>query len=326
MVFEPNHIVTLDDIKSLQPSDLDELRYKVQTDLFYLANNVIRNPKRPPLLQKVHGGICDTLIKKFPTSAYGYAGEVPGKIKPFEEWSPVKQRVILSSRGTLKSVIEAVDVVQIILCEPNIRVMLMSGKLSSAKSILKMARSYFESNHVLGALFPTLCWDLQINANEFTTPGRTDVELRDPTIQIATFGSVKAGARADYIKLDDATNEINQATPELVAKSIESYDDLDPIVEPGGYIDFTGTRWAVDDLPEYIKRNGEDQETETGEKNVLYFFQPIWKVKPVVDDGISSPLQLAKLQRERDEREKKNRLVPEDVDLLWPEKLTAKYL
>ena len=66
-------------------------------------------------------------------------------------------------------------------------------------------------------------------------------------------------------------------------------------------------------------------EEETGRKQVIYFFQPIWKVKKV-DDPNLSPIQAAKLQAARDDREKKNQLIPADVDLLWPEKLTAEYL
>lgn len=313
---DPNYLFKLPDVEAMSSDEREELKWMCCTDLFFLANNVCRspNPKYKPLIQKVHGSICNTLVSKNPNKA-------------FEDWSPIKERVILSSRGTLKSVIEAVDIVQIILCYPNVRIMVMSGKLGLAKSILRMARAHFEVNGVLGLLFPEWCAIERTNAEEFVSPARKDYTLRDPTIQCATFGSTKAGARADYIKLDDATNEVNQATPELVEKSIESYDDLDPLVEPGGYIDFTATRWAVDDLPEYIKRNGERIENETGRKHVLNLFQPVWTVKRVIDEHPNwSESQILKAQIERDEREKRHRLIPEDVDLLWPEKLTAEFL
>jgi predicted phage terminase large subunit-like protein len=321
-----DYVFTLKDIEAASEEERNIYRYACQTDLFWLANCVLRSPRAKPLLPAVHGGICETLIQKYPTSNLAYtSGYEPAIVKPLEEWSPVKERVILSSRGTLKSTLEAADIVQIILCEPNVRIILMSGKIGLAKSILRMARGYFESNDVIQALFPQFCDGIKINANEFTSPARHDVNYRDPTLQIATFGSVKAGIHGEYIKLDDATNEINQATPELIEKSIAQYDDLDPLLEPGGYVDFTGTRWAVDDLPEYIRVKGEEMESETGRKHVLYFFQPIWKVKKV-EDPLLSPVQLAKLQNERDEREKKHLLVPNDVDLLWPEKLTSEYL
>lgn len=324
-MYEDNGILTLKDLEGASSEELDLLRYRIQTDLFFLANSVLRNAKSKPLLEKVHGGICDALVHKFPTSAFGYAGKVPGAIKPIEEWSEIKERVILSSRGTLKSTIEAADVVQFVLCEPNIRMLLISGKLGLAKTILRQARGYFESNEVLMHIFPQFCTGIDINANEFTTPARLGVNYRDPTLQISSFDSVKAGIHVEVIKLDDCTNETNQATPELVEKSIQQYDELNPLLEPGGYIDFTGTRWAVDDLPEYIKRNGEEMEAETGVKHVQYFFQPIWTVKKVEDPNLQAS-QIAKLQEERDIREKKHQLNPEEVTLLWPEKLTAQYL
>jgi len=281
------------------------------------------------LIPKVHGTICDALIQKYPIPGYDWPTEVDGYVPPetkeFKYWSPIKQRVVLSSRNTLKSVIEAVDIVQIILCNPDVRILLLSGSMDLAKEILGMARAYFETNEVLNYLFPAFCVDIHINAARFTSPARRDETLRDPTIAATTFKSGKGGRHPDYIKLDDVTNEKNQATPELVETSIQQYDDIDPLVEPGGYIDFTGTRWAVDDLPEYIKHHGLESEKMTGEKTVSYFCQPIWKVK-VVDDPNLLPEQRAQEQSARNERQKNNKLTPEDVILLWPEKLDAKFL
>jgi hypothetical protein len=311
---DENYLFTLADVSALSQTDKAAFTHQVLTDLFFLANNVLRNKNAKPLLRRVHGGICDTLIQKNPH-------------KPLEEWSPVKERVILSSRGTLKSTIKAADIVQTILCAPNVRILMLSGKLKLAATNLRLARGYFESNEVLGYLFPQFCAGIQINAAEFTSPARTGVTYRDPTIQIATFDAVKAGIHAEYIDLDDCTNEINCATPEQVEKTLEKYDDLDPLLEPGGYKTFTGTRWAVDDLPEVIRRNGEEMEVETGEKHVLYFFQPVWTVKKVADQHPEwSDAQIAVEQAKRDDRNKKHRLDPDEVDLLWPEKLTAKFL
>src|SRR5271157_3113358 len=105
---DPNHLFTIRDLEAMEPEEREEIKYMICTDLFFLANNICRhsNPKKyPPLLRRVHGGICDTLVHKDPN------------VDLFE-WSPIKTRIILSSRGTLKSVIEAVDIVQIILCSP----------------------------------------------------------------------------------------------------------------------------------------------------------------------------------------------------------------
>lgn len=315
-----DYILRLQDITNCTQQEKNTLIYKCQTDLFWLANHVLRNYRSKPLLPSVHGGICNSLVHKFPSpSSVELLGPTysPPEIKDFEEWSSIKERVILSSRGTLKSTIESADIVQSILCEPNIRIMILSGKLGLAKTILRMARGYFESNEVLQYLFPQWTQFIEVNAEEFTSPARHGVNYRDPTIQIGTFGSVKAGTRAEYLVLDDCTNEINQATPELVEKSIESYDDLDPLLEPGGYKTFTGTRWAIDDLPEYIRFHGEELEKTTGKQHVIYFSQPIWTLK-VEEDAAQNAARI--------EREKDHKLKPDDVNLLWPEKLTPEFL
>lgn len=139
---DENEIYTAKYVAGLEDKDKHELMWECQTNLFFLANNICRSPKNPPLLKKVHGGICDALIHKTPIPDYPWSekllGYTPPETKPFKEWSSIKQRVILSSRGTLKSVIEAVDIVQLILCFPDIRILLLSGSLELAKEILGM--------------------------------------------------------------------------------------------------------------------------------------------------------------------------------------------
>ena len=323
-----DYVLRLQDIVNCSQQEKNKLIYECQTNLFWLANNVLRSYRSKPLLQSVHGGICNSLVHKFPSpSAVELLGSTydPPEVREFEHWSSVKERVILSSRGTLKSTIEAADIVQLILCEPNIRILILSGRLGLAKTILRMARGYFESNEILGYLFPQWTQLLEINAEEFTTPARHGVNYRDPTVQIGTFGSVKAGVHVEYLALDDCTNEINQATPELVEKSIESYDDLDPLLEPGGYKTFTGTRWATDDLPEYIRQHGDDLEKNTGHQHVIYFSQPIWTLKTESNPDLP-PEENLRILTARNEREKNHQLKPDDVNLLWPDKLNAEFL
>lgn len=302
--------ISVADLAKLSTERLQEARLKCQTDLFWYADRILRNKKDPPLLDKVHGGICRTLVQKNPNI-------------PLEDWSPIKQRVILSSRGTLKTVLEAADISQIILCAPDVRILLLSGKLDYAKSILSMVRGHFAGNEALMYLFPEFCEDVDGKSDEFLTSARgKDVNFREATVTIATAESVKAGCHVNWLKLDDFSNEINCATPILVEKLTQSYDDLDPLLEPGGYKDMSATRWAKDDTPEIIRQRGEeyketDEYKETKIPQVLYFFQPIW----TVNKGKN-----AQEQKEIDDREKKGKLHPADVTLLWPEKLNAKFL
>lgn len=287
------------------------IRHECQTNLRFLVNCVLRpdTSKTPPLLERVHGPIMDTFLRP-----------VPGQ--RFDLWSPVKERVTLAFRGAMKTTIHAGFLTQVVLCEPDIRVLILSGKLAHAQTILQLASSPFANNEVLRLLFPQ--WGVSIDdlsKDKFISPKRNSaLNLRDPTFAVATFDSVKAGGHYELVDFDDCTNEINCATPELVEKNEQHYDDTDPLVEPGGYRHFFGTRWAPDDsdLPEVIKRRGETYaEDNEGERNTVYFALPVWYVKT---DGTPEE------QKERADRDKRNTLKPSDVTLTWPEKLNARYL
>lgn len=279
------------------------LRRACQTDLFFLANRILRNPRELSLSRTVHGEICNLLLPKDPDI-------------PLEQWSPVKERVVLAFRGALKTTINAADVVQMILCYPNIRILLMSGKLELAKSLLDLVRRHFERNEVLHLLFPTWCKNIRQEAFVFNCPARTQ-NFRDPTLSVATADSVKAGGHYNVLKLDDFTNEISCSTPDMVAKSVQQYDDLQPLLEPGGYIDFFGTRWALNDLPEVLKQRSKESFEEFGETTMLYREFPVWELDSAVRER--EPLAL-------EEREKMGMLLPSDVSIAWPEKMSPRFL
>src|SRR5271156_4815593 len=111
-----NGVLDVKDLIALSKIEIESIRYRCQTDLFFLTNVVFRNKKDPPLVPEVHGTICAELLQKSPNT-------------PLEQWSTIKERVILSSRGTLKTTIESSDIAQIILCYPNVRILILSGKL-----------------------------------------------------------------------------------------------------------------------------------------------------------------------------------------------------
>ena len=304
-----NFRLTLPDVQGLEPEKLVALRLRVQTDLRFTANCVLRPPnakKFPTLLESVHGPIIDSLPKPDPT-------------KDSSDWDERDEFVTLASRGMLKSTIGAALLTQIILCSPNIRILIMSGKIDKAKSILAVVRKPFYSNQVIRFLFPEFAIEEEdIKLEEFTTPARdSEMDLRDPTVSLASFDSVKAGGHYEFILLDDATNEINSSNLENCEKTHGTYDDTDELIEPGGYRLFFGTKWHDEDLPAYIHAKGIEEAEKTGRETCSFFIQPAWKLRV---DG--SQIEIAK----RLEREKTGTLTPDDVILTWPEKLNAQFL
>lgn len=304
-----NFRLTLDAIRTMSKEQQDNLRLLCQTNLRFLANCVLRPPspkKFPTLVEKVHGPIIDAFPQLDPK-------------KEYDEWSGLEEFVIMASRGMLKSTIGAAFLTQVVLCAPDIRILIMSGKLDKAESILSIARNPFYSNPVIRHLFPEwMIEEEEIRNGEFLCPKRNkELNFREPTLETATFESVKAGGHYELVFLDDATNEINSSTTENCEKTHGAYDDIDPLVEPGGYRVFLCTKWGDDDLPEYIRRKGEEEKEKSGTSTYSYLVQPAWRLRL---DG--TPLEVGR----RQDREKTGQLTPEDVDLTWPEKLTAKML
>jgi hypothetical protein len=289
-----NTILKVQDLRALSIDRLQELQYKIQTDLWFLANNVCRNADDPPLIPEVHGGIINTLLH-------------PDPRLPIEAWSDKKLRVLLSYRGSQKSTINAVSLAQQILCNPQIRILVLSGKLSLAQTILKTTRAHFLYNEVLDFLFPDFCREIDIKVDEFDCPLHDPQRNeREKTLQVGTFGSVKVGLHTHHVVLDDASSEANQRTADLVEKSIRDFDDLRFLKLPNAYTTFIGTRWALNDIPTVCRQRAEQEEKKTGVNPIIFFQQPVWTLKKCTNED---------QQKAVDELESKGRLTAKEVDI-----------
>jgi hypothetical protein len=158
-----------------------------------------------------------------------------------------------------------------------------------------------------------------MTAEEFTTPRRNpEIDFRDPTLAVASFDSVKAGWHGDFVLLDDATNEQNSNNLENCEKTHGSYDETDELVEPGmSKRIFLGTKWHEEDLPAYIFKKAQEDFEKSGEQTCNLFVLPAWTLRT---DGSVTEIDARK------EREKNGILTAADVNLAWPEKLSARFL
>jgi predicted phage terminase large subunit-like protein len=146
---------------------------------------------------------------------------------------------------------------------------------------------WFQENELLRFLFPLYCPDIheKLPSDKFECPARTPgIVQRGSTIAIGSTESGWAGAHGEVVKLDDFENEKNTATQDLRQARIDDFDDLDPVVEPGGYVDVLGTLWGEDDdlYCELIKRNAK-WIAEGHDPEMLIVKQPVWKLKPGVE-------------------------------------------
>lgn len=221
--------------------ELAKLRYRARTDLYWLARDILG---MDALIERVHRPICDMFVAKKPG-------------KPLWEQSEIKERLILAPRGHFKTSLDEADIIQWILLDPNIRILIMSGKASVAEAMMTNVKGHFQTNEKLRALFPELCPPEGKefgNLSEFICPGRTKV-IKEPTVLISSGASVKAGLHFDVIKGDDMVNEINTLTKEQILKVIMLWNYAMPLVEPYGYLDLIGTNYDDSDLYQWAIEN-----------------------------------------------------------------------
>lgn len=246
-----------------------KMRYRAKSDLYWLSTEILDNKDFIP---RVHGPMCALFVQKKPGLSLA-------------QQDTQKERLLLASRGHFKTTVDEADIIQWILLEPNVRVLILSGKEDIVLGMVKNIKEHFQLNPKLRALFPELCPPEGKefgNQTSFTIPGRTK-RMREPTVLATAGQSVKAGLHFDVIKGDDLVNEINTNTPELTRKTIQRWTYTAPIVEPYGYRDLIGTPYDEDDL--YADR-------ERKNKGIKVLKIPCWHLKPEYDMAIKSGQKL----------------------------------
>jgi hypothetical protein len=88
------------------------------------------------------------------------------------------------------------------------------------------------------------------------TIDRTDIHLKDPTINaVGLFGSILA-KRADIIVCDDIVNQQNSETDGQRRKVVDwLYTTVWPVLVPGGRFVYLGNTWHVDDVVNHLLKD-----------------------------------------------------------------------
>lgn len=211
----------------------------LQTSLWDLAH-ALYAPPESYWSASVHKPICDFFVRKNPDLSIAQQDQR-------------KQRLLLDPRNHFKTTLDIVDMVQWVLCFPDIRILIASGTRDNAIKMLRAVKAHFQYNDVLRYFFPELC-PTQRQQEDFGTqdgficPGRTKKYLREPTCSVASPDSTVAGMHYDVLKFDDLVNETNSRTAEGLKQVNTWYKLTNPLLEPYGYRDVIGTRYDYSDL------------------------------------------------------------------------------
>lgn len=278
-----------------------------QTDLYWLSVELLNLA----LIEKTHRPITDDFfIKKNPYKEAKTYKECIGK------QSTVKNRLLLYPRGTFKSSIDMADVIQWIICFPNIRVIYMTAEETLATDFVRQTKSHFQiPESTPMTRFQMLYFSHCIPSkkkeaeNQFLSPARTEQQAQ-PTLLSLSLGMSTAGKHADVAKFDDCVSNTNsgpRATAEQRKKVTDEIKLARPLVDLYGFRDYVGTPYDPADAYSSI------QESMAG-PDLKVLSAPAWVVKPGARKKIIE------------------QLVEDDVELLFPidgqgvERLTFKAL
>lgn len=187
-------------------------------------------------------------------------------VTSYREWKGSKQKkLILEPRGSLKSTCVTVALpLQLILRQPNIRILIDSEKLTNSSKFLGSIKGHIEGNEKYRMLSqylygrypnPNTNKEEKWTSTEIVSTLRTDKSIKEPTISCGGVDVVKVGMHYDVIIMDDPVSDNNTGTKEQIDKVIQHYKLALSLLEPNGKLIIIGTRWDYGDLYGYIMDN-----------------------------------------------------------------------
>ena len=224
--------------------------------------------------------------------------------------SPDKKRLLIACRNSYKSNFSLVYLVGAVLCNPDIRLLFVSETRPLSKSFLAGFRQFFEISNPneprrFVRLFPEYCVPVGDGSSlEFLSPMRI-LGLFQPTAHSTSMESGGwAGSRSDYTLFSDSISSNTVGTEDQIQKSVTNTDAILELTEVGGFVHWEGTPWRENDLYAQILERNE----RSVEKSLIYIIDPAWTVKEhAKGKGLFE-------------------LTEDDVDLLFPARLTWKFL
>jgi predicted phage terminase large subunit-like protein len=305
----------------LDSKKMEELRYKCQTDLLFLAQTL----GYPDLDEKVHREVCDFFTKKNPDL-------------PFREWAAQDtsshERLLMLSRGGLKSTIGTVcDSVQYNICWPDITILLINGKDDLGRQFIKEIREHFERQEdgaprnvngqpsIFQLAFPEFCTDGCVSKDSYTCPARTAVNIKEPTIRFGGVETDLSGPHYDVVKADDGVTNENSRNPTRLKTIRDQMSMHHKVRQPWGFFDNIGTWYDLSDS------NGTLVAAE--EKNkTLFWDRGKADSRDAGDREVLTHIMIRPCMWRKDGNEPAidGVLNPEDWELWWPSRLSWKYL
>ncbi|MGC1415555.1 MAG: hypothetical protein WA817_09755, partial [Candidatus Acidiferrum sp.] len=221
-----------------EPMYFRQIRWRCQIDLFFLARAVCGKS----FTNFTHRRMVEHLVQKNPKLSIA-------------DQDPIKDRLTMSPRGSFKSTISVLDIVQWVCCFPDeLRCVVVTSVAKLAKRFIGELKQYFIKAEgaeptTFQQLFPELVIEPSKDGKsaEFTVRDRKS-GLKDPTVWAAAVSTDEVGSHCDLLVFDDAQSVENCGTPETMENLLYKVSMLRALLDPGGYRNFIGTPLAPGDL------------------------------------------------------------------------------
>jgi hypothetical protein len=171
--------------------------------------------------------------------------------------APGDRKLILLPRGHQKStVISVVWVLQQILRDPDETVAIYSASWPLAQDILHQIKMILETNQALIDAFGLFKRrDTRWTSTFIDIAQKNPAKAKNPTIRTGGIEAGKTGTHCGLMIFDDVVTPENTTTSEMVQKTVSSYQDCLPLLDPGGRVVTIGTRYVPADLYGFLIEN-----------------------------------------------------------------------
>lgn len=186
-----------------------------------------------------------------------------------------KNTILLWPRGCFKTSAVVVELVRRILNDPDIRILAMQATLKLTKGWVAEMASHFNgknANSKLPKLFPEFCDGFTGDAYKFTVPARTRQHLKEATVTAASPRAVQTGQHYTLMAFDDLVNTANFRNVDLLDKLESEFYHFLPLLDPGGEVLVTGTRYSHADL--YARLLAKDAGSDLWMKSIRECYRP----------------------------------------------------
>jgi predicted phage terminase large subunit-like protein len=250
----------------ISTDDLEKYRLKCITDHAFLAKTLGYNDFIP----EVHGEVWDFYVKKDPA--------IPFKQFALADKS-THDRALFIPRNCFKSTSNMIDMVQWIICWPNIRILLVTSTEDLGKKFLTEVQSHFRRQDdgdprlidgkpsFFQLLFPEFCIEGKNPITTFTVPCRTEVNMKEATVESCGVETAQSGVRCDVLIFDDAVSNENSNNPARLLKVRSQMSFHRKLMNPDGYCSVIGTWYNPQDAYGVMIRAEEDNHTLVWDKS-----------------------------------------------------------